>query len=107
MFSYDSPNKSQLGYELGVHHDTDSLSRYCSTYLTILLFWVAVQLLYVLFYKYEINGDGMVFYGVLEDGSFGLFWVELTDDDCGSALSTPIQILDDTTVNTIPAADVQ
>mmetsp|Transcript_45099 Transcript_45099/g.75247 ORF Transcript_45099/g.75247 Transcript_45099/m.75247 type:complete len:445 (+) Transcript_45099:33-1367(+) len=65
------------------------------------------KLLYVLFYKYEINGDGMVFYGVLEDGSFGLFWVELTDDDCGSALSPPIQILEDTTVNTITAADVQ
>eukprot|EP00959_Pyramimonas_sp_CCMP1952_P247905 5182263-Pyramimonas_sp.AAC.1 len=51
------------------------------------------KLVYVLFYKYEINSGGMVFYAVLDDGSYGLFWVDLTDD-CSSVLKAAVPLPD-------------
>mmetsp|Transcript_22655 Transcript_22655/g.43286 ORF Transcript_22655/g.43286 Transcript_22655/m.43286 type:complete len:437 (+) Transcript_22655:175-1485(+) len=42
------------------------------------------KILYILFYKYELNSHGLVFYAVLDDGSFGLFWADV-DGKCGDS----------------------
>jgi hypothetical protein len=45
------------------------------------------QLTYLLTNEYVLNSDGVMVYGVLDDGTFGLFFVGL-DGDCSPA-ATP------------------